>query len=109
MARIKKENLFEKDIETQEIDKKIDNQIFATQQTPPLRPRQRKPYLMPKLDRIRYALVEMLGQKKEVIINQVEMRDKLKISLPTWLKHKKTLEEEFEFIRQQRGTILRRK
>jgi hypothetical protein len=51
----------------------------------------------------------MLGQENEIIINQVDMREKLKISLPTWLKHKKTLEFEFEFVRQQRGTILRRK
>jgi len=107
MSRTKKEILFEEDVETQELDKKIDNQVLNI--ITPLPKKTRKPYMTPKFDKIKNALAEMLGKDNEIVINQVEMRKKLGISLPTWLKHKKTLETEFEFIRQQRGTTLRRK
>ena len=105
MSKLKAQELFdEEDMITQSLDKKIDNQVFKIKQAT----RHKKVYHMIKLEQIRNALLNALGDKHEIIINQVKMRKELEISLPTWLKHTTTLKSEFEFIRLQRGTLLRR-
>ena len=59
---------------------------------------------------IREALLEALGEEKEVMINQKDMREKLGVAYATWAKYIKELREtEFYLIRQQRGTILLRR
>ena len=66
-----------------------------------------KVYKTKKKDIIKKALLAELGNDEKVMINQVQMRKKLKISLPTWLKYIAELREEgLVFERAQRGTFL---
>lgn len=69
----------------------------------------KRAYTKTSVDRMRAALIAALGEKEEIIIKQIEIQAALRLSKPTWLAGIRELKNEFDIVKLQRGTLLRKR